>query len=323
MCALLILCGALGNGLYAPWKDFVFNASGWGAGLAGAITLIALVLATERRAKRDAGQVSPTWLKALSIVVLVVDIIGLLVLCVTVISSKNKFAQMFSEMGVGDIQTLPGLTLLMIAVPTAAYVLAFGSLMLVLVAKEFAIRKKAITLGLNSLALALGMAFLGIYITSMFLPLVKIMGTMQKANGEGTGVPVAASEQSISWGQPVNGLQIGLGVSSPRGEAGAPLKFDIHYKNVGDREFSFHGEWRLSIRSKGFGYEKYLPVNVLGLSKDATDLSSYPCPEGVPAGAYTVLATLECTENSEPSPYWHGKVTTGHVGIEIVEPGKE
>jgi biopolymer transport protein ExbD/predicted Ser/Thr protein kinase len=307
---------------------------------------------------------SPSWLKILSIVVLAADIFGLLGLCWAVLATQDTFVGLFSEIDVA----LPGLTLLVIAVPSWVYVLAFGSLLLVLVAKEFAVRSKAITLGLNSFTLALGLGFLGIYTTAVLLPLTTLWSTVETAPMPQTYSPVTASvvsEPDISWGQPVNGLQLGLEIKQNRIEAGKPVDITLHLRNTGEKDVTIAAVGRpvqedamadlknLPMSSGSYGWEYVLIGNepsVGGLAhlepaeaqeltmrkgetrKLALNLGGRERLKGLFGGEeklpssgkfrFALHYNHETHHGSAGCPYWHGKITTGEVEIEIVEPGK-
>jgi hypothetical protein len=189
---------------------------------------------------------SPAWLRVLSLVLLAIDIVGMAVLCSAIISSKNAFKQMFSDMNIG---TLPALPSVLVAMPNLGYVLAFGSAALILAIKELAIRRRAVSLGLNALALVLGTGFFFVYLSALFVPMNTLMSRLSADEVERP----AANQGGISWGQPANGLQAGLAVKQARLEAGRTLSdVAVHLKNAGAPDRSLRpsglppGKYRLT-----------------------------------------------------------------------------
>ena len=101
-----------------------------------------------------------------SLILLVVNIIGMIVLAVGSIIVRGKFSGIFADMGT----TLPRITILFLSIPSWAYIVFFGIIIAALILKELLIRKKFITLMINISAGVLGSLYLLIFAIAMFMP---------------------------------------------------------------------------------------------------------------------------------------------------------
>lgn len=110
-----------------------------------------------------------------SMVVLILDVFGYIVLAAITLLNTGKFNSIFVDMGV----QLPQITQVLVSLPSALYVLIFLGLIIALVLKEKVIRRKPLAFTLNVMALIGGIAFFAIYMLAMFLPLSQIIQSMK------------------------------------------------------------------------------------------------------------------------------------------------
>lgn len=159
-------------------------------------------------------------------------------------------------------------------------------------------------------------------------------------------------EKTISWGNDVDGLQLGLTFASPRNQyyQGEHVGFNVYARNTGSRNITGNAAIQL-VHYGLLGYTPSIidsngkPITVLGPvinlpvrphtlslnpgdikrvgSVDITmaqvsdmnpnDLTVYCYP---PPGAYSVLQTFKFHENEQAN--WHGELTTGTLTMQIL-----
>lgn len=112
-----------------------------------------------------------------SLVVLIVDVIGGFVLTTATLYISARFYAIFKELNV----QLPQITQLFLSIPTTMYLIIFFGVILALILKEIAIKSKPLTFGINLAALVIGVAYCFLYVTALFLPLIQIIQSMEKA----------------------------------------------------------------------------------------------------------------------------------------------
>ena len=110
-----------------------------------------------------------------SVVVLTIEVVGLLVIGGVTLLARAGFAKLFADMKV----ELPALTQFLLSIPTAAYVGVFLPLIIFLVLKETLIRAKTVTLIINLVVGCGAVAYLIVYVTALFLPMIELMTNMQ------------------------------------------------------------------------------------------------------------------------------------------------
>ena len=113
-----------------------------------------------------------------SMVVLILDVIGCIVLAAMTLRTTAKFKAIFADLGV----QLPQITQVLVSLPAALYVVIFLGLIIALVVKEKVMRNKPLAFTLNVVVLIGGIAYLAVYVAAMFLPMMQMIQTMEKTN---------------------------------------------------------------------------------------------------------------------------------------------
>jgi len=133
----------------------------------------ALAAAEQRGASRGIGILS--WALA------IIDAALSMLLALGVPPTVNRFKNMFREMQLKE--GLPALTELFLAVPGGIYALGFGTLAALLIGKEFFLRNKKLTLGIN-VVVGIGLLAFGLlYILGLYLPMVSMMRQLSAPAG--------------------------------------------------------------------------------------------------------------------------------------------
>jgi len=117
---------------------------------------------SEMDVKRSSG------FAATSTLVLVMNVGGLLVLGAVCVAAIPAFCKMYAELGMG----LPVVTQIVISIPRAGYAAIYILLLAALVAKEFIIRDRGITLMINNIAGLAGVVWLLALVYALFRPLI-------------------------------------------------------------------------------------------------------------------------------------------------------
>lgn len=113
-----------------------------------------------------------------SLVVLMLDIIGLAIFlcCATVIASK--FREIYAELLEG--RSLPALTQVLLSIPEPIYFLCIVATIAGLVWKELRVNDKSQTLIINVVALITVVVLFVILVIALFSPLIIIIASLQK-----------------------------------------------------------------------------------------------------------------------------------------------
>ena len=115
-----------------------------------------------------------------SLIMLILAVLGLLVLLFTTTVVVPKFGKIFTDLLEG--KTLPGLTQLVLSIPTAVYLVACAGAIAALIHKEVRIGNRAMTLTINAAALAVVMVLLLVLTVALFLPLTGIIIGLQPSS---------------------------------------------------------------------------------------------------------------------------------------------
>ena len=113
-----------------------------------------------------------------SLVVLIIDVIGVIALATITLYTSSRFLAIFKELKV----QLPQITQLFLSIPATAYLIIFSGVILALILKEIAIKSKPLTFAINMAALVIGVAYCFLYVTALFLPLIQIIQSAGKTN---------------------------------------------------------------------------------------------------------------------------------------------
>jgi hypothetical protein len=124
---------------------------------------------------REPGR-GPAILAACSILVLVLDGIGMLFLVFGLVYVVPRFEQIFAEIEV----VLPGVTRLALTVPPAVQAGAFMLLFGVLVLKEVLVGSARVRLRLNLAAGAVTVFAFAVYWLAFYMPMMKIMEAVNR-----------------------------------------------------------------------------------------------------------------------------------------------
>jgi hypothetical protein len=126
----------------------------------------------EQEPKKQTG-----WTVA-SLVVLILDVIGVFVLTTITLYTSARFEVIFKELNV----PLPQITQFFLSIPTTVYLIIFFGVILALILKEIAIKSKPLAFAANMVALVIGLAYCVLYVTALFLPLMQIIQSLEKTN---------------------------------------------------------------------------------------------------------------------------------------------
>ena len=113
-----------------------------------------------------------------SMVVLILDVIGVLVLAISTLCTSSKFLLIFKELNA----PLPQITQFFLSIPATVYLILFLGVILALILKEFAIKNKPLAFAANMGTLVIGIAYCVLYVTALFLPLMQIIQSLEKTN---------------------------------------------------------------------------------------------------------------------------------------------
>jgi hypothetical protein len=162
----------------------------------------------------------------------------------------------------------------------------------------------------------------------------------------------------IAWGPSANGLQAGLSARGRRFEAGRPMDFMVHVRNLAKRDIKFRRTkpWLFTFtpltggKRKPFGpYGEGIKLdaaNTIGKGKivrfpvrftDTATRLEHPKGAGpaaihylglprLPPGRYSVTATCDERERkmiTRPRPYWAGVLATAPMVIEVAAAQKK
>ena len=113
-----------------------------------------------------------------SLIILILDVIGLLGLlyCTTVVASK--FREIFNDLLEG--RSLPTLTQILLSIPGPIYLLCIVAAIAGLVWKESHINDKSLTLMMNVVVLVAVVVLFVVLVVALFSPLIIIIGSLQK-----------------------------------------------------------------------------------------------------------------------------------------------
>ncbi|MFH1022602.1 MAG: M56 family metallopeptidase [Planctomycetota bacterium] len=155
--------------------------------------------------------------------------------------------------------------------------------------------------------------------------------------------------ENISWGSAVNGLQAGLSAKQAKFEAGKPVVMDACLMNAGNQPIKLPGwvldTWSWKVRlvaqesKKTYTASIHPPPKPMPLRPDVNlqagekaqallmcefwnvgEEGKNILSKSLPPGKYVMTAA--CDVPQAGTAFWNGKVTTGPVEIEIVEPGR-
>lgn len=126
----------------------------------------------EQEPKKQTG-----WTVA-SLVVLILDVIGVFVLTTITLYTSARFEVIFKELNV----PLPQITQFFLSIPATVYLIIFLGVILALILKEIAIKSKPLAFAANMVALVIGLAYCVLYVTALFLPLMQIIQSLEKTN---------------------------------------------------------------------------------------------------------------------------------------------
>ncbi len=129
-----------------------------------------------------------------SMVVLIMDIIGLIVLVLMTLGTKAKFGKIFTELL--DCRSLPTVTMLFISIPSAVYLLLFAGLIIALTVKEKYILNIPLKFAVNMFVFVGGLAYLSVYVIAMFLPLLQIIQEKEATKAEESQV-ISSKESDV------------------------------------------------------------------------------------------------------------------------------
>lgn len=113
-----------------------------------------------------------------SMVVLVIDVLGLTLLAITTAATRIKIAELYQDMGA----TLPRLTQAFLTPPSTVYLGFFGVVVAGLLAKEIIMQRKKTTFTLNVIGLAAGAVFCLLFVMATFAPILIIVESLGKAH---------------------------------------------------------------------------------------------------------------------------------------------
>lgn len=126
----------------------------------------------EQEPKKQTG-----WMIA-SLALLILDVIGVFVLTTATFYVSAKFQAIFKELNV----QLPQATQLFLSIPSTVYLIIFFSVVLALIVKEIALKRKPVTFAINMAALVIVIMYCVLYVTALFLPLIQIIQSAEKAH---------------------------------------------------------------------------------------------------------------------------------------------
>jgi hypothetical protein len=126
----------------------------------------------EQEPKKQTG-----WIIA-SLVILILDVIGVFMLTTATFYISARFQAIFKELNV----QLPQATQLFLSIPSTVYLIIFFSVILALILKEIAIKRKPVTFAINMAALVIGIVYCVLYVTALFLPLIQIIQSVEKTH---------------------------------------------------------------------------------------------------------------------------------------------
>lgn len=110
-----------------------------------------------------------------SLVVLVLDILGLLCLLFVTTVGATRFREIFADLQV----PLPVMTAAVLSVPWFAYALLIGAAIAGLIAKERSVADRRQTRNINLIAMGVIVLCLMLFVFAMFSPLGVIISTME------------------------------------------------------------------------------------------------------------------------------------------------
>lgn len=113
-----------------------------------------------------------------SMVVLVIDVLGLTLLAITTAATRIKIAEIYQDIGA----TLPRLTQAFLTPPSTVYVGLFGVVVAGLLAKEIFMQRKKTTFTINLIGLAAGAGFCLLFVVAIFAPLLTIVESLGKTH---------------------------------------------------------------------------------------------------------------------------------------------
>ena len=119
-------------------------------------------------------QTARTPSRTASLVVLVLDVIGLLCLLFVTTFVATRFQVIFADLQIA----LPMLTTVVLAVPRIVYAVLIGASIVGLVAKERSIADRRLTRNINLIALLAIVICLMVFVVAMFFPLETYITTI-------------------------------------------------------------------------------------------------------------------------------------------------
>jgi len=113
-----------------------------------------------------------------SMVVLVIDVLGLTLLAITTAAMRIKIAELYQDMGAA----IPRLTHAFLTPPSTVYIGFFGVVVAGLLAKEIIMQRKKTTFTLNLIGLAAGAVFCLLFVMAIFAPMLTIVESLGKTH---------------------------------------------------------------------------------------------------------------------------------------------
>ena len=113
-----------------------------------------------------------------SVIVLVIDVLGLTLLAITTTVTRIMIAQIYQDMG----PTLPRLTQAFLSTPSTVYIGLFGVVFAGLLAKEIIMQRKKTTVVINLIGLAAGAGFWLLFVMAIFAPMLTIVESLGKTH---------------------------------------------------------------------------------------------------------------------------------------------
>jgi len=111
-----------------------------------------------------------------SMVVLVIDVLGLTLLAITTAATRIKISELYQDMGA----TLPRLSQAFLTPPSTVYIGFFGGVVAGLLAKEILMQRKKTTFTINLIGLAAGAVFWLLFVMAIFAPVLAIVESLGK-----------------------------------------------------------------------------------------------------------------------------------------------
>jgi len=113
-----------------------------------------------------------------SMVVLVIDVLGLTFMAITTAATRIKIAEIYQDMGA----SLPRLTQAFLTPPSTVYFGIFGGVVAGLLAKEIIMQGNKTTFTINLIGLVAGAGFWLLFVIAIFAPMLTIVESLGKTH---------------------------------------------------------------------------------------------------------------------------------------------